>query len=115
MVDQHASYIFLKYGVYYYSRRIPFDLMSHNKTERIVFSLRTICSNTATIIALSASFKLLKVWKTMRLLDESILGEFKLLSYVHEKQTESVSLKNSINHPRTHHQKTFKLHLRLTE
>ena len=51
MVDQHASYIFLKRGIYYYSRRIPSDLRSHYKTERIVFSLRTTCSNTAITLA----------------------------------------------------------------
>ena len=31
----------------------------------------------------------------MRLQDESIPGEFKLNSYVQEKQTESISLKNA--------------------
>ena len=31
----------------------------------------------------------------MRLQDESIPGEFKLHSYVQEKQTESISLKNA--------------------
>ena len=95
MVDQHASYIFLKRGVYYYSRRIPSDLRSHYKTERIVFSLRTTCSNTAITLAQSASFKLLKAWTTMRLQDESIPGEFKLNSYVQEKQTESITLKDA--------------------
>ena len=95
MVDQHTSYIFLKRGVYYYSRRIPSDLRSHYKTERIVFSLRTTCSNTATTLAQSASFKLHKAWTTMRLQDESIPGEFKLNSYVQEKQTESITLKDA--------------------
>ena len=95
MVDQHASYIFLKRGVYYYSRRIPSDLWSHYKTERIVFSLRTTCSNTAITLAQSASFKLHKAWTTMRLQDESIPGEFNLHSYVQEKQTESISLKDT--------------------
>ena len=95
MVDQHASYIFLKRGVYYYSRRIPSDLRSHYKTERIVFSLRTTCSNTAITLAQSASFKLHKAWTTMRLQDESIPGEFNLHSYVQEKQTESITLKGA--------------------
>ena len=95
MVDQHASYIFLKRGVYYYSRRIPSDLRSHYKTERIVFSLRTTCPNTATRLAQSASFKLHKAWTTMRLQDESIPGEFNLHSYVLEKQTESITLKGA--------------------
>ena len=95
MVDQHASYIFLKRGVYYYSRRIPSDLRSHYKTERIVFSLRTTCSYTATTLAQSASFKLHKAWTTMRLQYESIPGEFKLNSYVQENQNKSISLKDA--------------------
>ena len=85
MVDQHASYKFLKRGVYYYSRHIPSDLSSHYKPARIVFSLRTTCSNRATTLAQSASYKLHKAWMTMRLQDESIPGEFKLNSYVQEK------------------------------
>ena len=85
MVDQHAPYIFSKRGVYCYSRRIPSDLRSYYKTERIVFSLLTTCANIATTLAKSASYKLHKAWTTMRLQDESIPAEFKLNSYVQEK------------------------------
>ena len=95
MVDQHVSFVFLKRGVYCYSRRIPSDLRSYFKTERIVFSLRTTCSNTATTLAQSASYKLNKAWTTMRLQDEGIPGELKLYSYVQDKPNESISLKGA--------------------
>ena len=88
MVDQHVSFVFLKRGVYYYSRRIPSDLRSHYKTERIVFSLRTTCSNAAATLAQSASHKLNKAWTTMRLQGEDTPGELNLNSMFKISQPE---------------------------
>ena len=95
MVDQHVPFVFIKRGVYYYSRRIPSDLRSYYKTHRIVFSLRTTCSNAAATLAQSASHKLNKAWTTMRLQDEGIPGELNLHSYVQDKPTESIFLKDA--------------------
>ena len=94
MVDQHVPFLFIKRGVYYYSRRIPSDLRSYYKTHRIVFSLRTTCSNVAATLAQSASHKLNKAWTTMRLQDENIPGELNLHSYVQDKPSESIFLKD---------------------
>ena len=41
MVHQNPRYIFRKRNVFYFSRRIPKDLLKHYSTKRIVISLRT--------------------------------------------------------------------------
>ena len=42
MVDHlNVSYLYKKCGVYYFSKRVPNDLKSHYKTNRIVICLRT--------------------------------------------------------------------------
>ncbi len=42
MVDHlNVSYLYKKRGVYYFSKRVPNDLKSHYKTNRIVICLRT--------------------------------------------------------------------------
>ena len=112
MVDQHVPFLLIKRGVYYYSRRIPSDLRPYYKTHRIVFSLRTTCTNAAATLAQSVSHKLNKAWTTMRLQDEGIPGELNLHSYVQDKPTESIFLKDAtsfyLNQKRKNRSVTFR-------
>jgi hypothetical protein len=41
MVGHTTPYLYQKRGVYYFSRRVPEDLLCHYKQSKIVFSLRT--------------------------------------------------------------------------
>jgi len=51
MVDHlNVSYLYKKRGVYYFSKRVPCDVRSYYKSDRIVICLRTK-SNVSTIRA----------------------------------------------------------------
>jgi len=66
MVDHFSTYIFQKRGVYYFSRRIPSDLTNNYQKPRIVFSLKTRSTQTATARAMVFATKLDDDWRSMR-------------------------------------------------
>jgi integrase len=72
MVNQNARYIFRKRNVFYFSRRIPKDLLKHYSTKRIVISLRTknkaVAKKGASIIA----GRLDDYWMSLRISDLNI-------------------------------------------
>ena len=42
MVDHlNVSYLYKKRGVFYFTKRVPFDLRSYHKNNRVVICLRT--------------------------------------------------------------------------
>lgn len=40
-MDQNCSYLYLRKGTYYYSRRVPLDMLDQYTSKRIVLCLRT--------------------------------------------------------------------------
>lgn len=72
MVHQNPRYIFRKRNVFYFSRRIPKDLLKHYSTKRIVISLRTknkaVAKRGANIIA----NRLDDYWMSLRISDLNI-------------------------------------------
>ena len=43
MVDQlNVSYLYKKHGVFYFAKRVPFDLRSYHKNNRVVICLRRL-------------------------------------------------------------------------
>lgn len=66
MVGQTTSYLYLKRGIYYFSRRVPEDLLGHYKRSKIVFSLRTKSAKAAKVKAASLSSQLEEDWLTLR-------------------------------------------------
>lgn len=72
MVDQNARYLFRKRQVFYFSRRIPRDLLKHYNTSRIVISLRTknkaVAKRGASIIA----SRLDDYWMSLRISELNI-------------------------------------------
>ena len=66
MVAQLSSYLFRKRGVYYFSRRVPKDLMDHSEGLKIVFSLKTKSFKAAKVKAGSLASQLDKDWPTIR-------------------------------------------------
>lgn len=66
MVVHSAPYLFRKRGVYYFSRRVPKDLLDHYDRDKIVFSLRTKSSKAAKVKAASLASQLEEDWLTIR-------------------------------------------------
>ncbi len=57
---QKVPFAFTKRGVYYFSRRIPKDLLGHYDTNRLVFSLKTKSMRVARQRSASLSVKLVR-------------------------------------------------------
>ena len=66
MVGHTTPYLYQKRGVYYFSRRIPEDLLNHYRQSKIVFSLRTKSVKAARIKAASLAAQLNEDWLTIR-------------------------------------------------
>ena len=66
MVDHLSPYLFRKRGIYYFSRRVPKDLLDHYERSKIVFSFRTKSCRAAKIKAASLASQLEEDWLTLR-------------------------------------------------
>ena len=66
-VYKSVSNLSVKYGIYYFVRRVPSDLVHHYKSTRISYSLRTRNPNVALSRSKSASNKLDEYWYYLRL------------------------------------------------
>ena len=75
METNSAPYVFVKRGIYYFSRRVPTDLNDHYKAKRIIYSLRTQSSREARSRAVSDALKLDTYWTTIRLKHKDIPGQ----------------------------------------
>ena len=64
---KQASYLHRRGAVYQYIRRIPCDIRSHYKTDKLYFSLRTRSRTAANRIAKSLTQKLDDYWLGIRL------------------------------------------------
>lgn len=76
-LTKSSQYLFEKRGYFYFSRRVPSDLLGSYKTPRVVFSLKTKSLHIARSRANSLSSKLEEEWHTLRLINkESVLSRF---------------------------------------
>ena len=66
---------------YYFSRRVPSDLLSHYSYPRVVQGLRTKSVVTAKSRALVAAAKLDEYWSHLRMADADLLGRHLLKRY----------------------------------
>ena len=71
-VVQFPSYTYTKLGVFYYSRRVPRDLLHHYITGKVVMSLRTKSSIKALHVSQSITSKLNDYWLKLRLSEMDI-------------------------------------------
>ena len=71
-VVHFPSYTYTKLGVFYYSRRVPRDLLHHYITGKVVMSLRTKSSVKALHISRSIASKLNDHWLKLRLFEIDI-------------------------------------------
>ena len=62
LVYKSVSNLSVKYGIYYYVRRVPSDLVHHYKSTRISYSLRTRNFKFANSRSQIATYKLDEYW-----------------------------------------------------
>ena len=63
----NVSYLYKKRGVYYFSKRVPCDVRSFYKTDRIVICLRTKSNASAVRASKSLYQRLDDYWTSIRL------------------------------------------------
>ena len=81
MVDHlNVSYLYKKRGVYYFSKRVPCDVRSYYKSDRIVICLRTKSSVSASRASKSLYQKLDDYWTSIRLTNMQVPAEHMLVS-----------------------------------
>ena len=66
MLTKNIPYTFNRGGYFYFSRRVPSDLLHHYSYPRIVQGLRTKSQQTAKTRALVAAAKLDERWSAVR-------------------------------------------------
>ena len=66
MTTKSVPYAFRKNGIYYFSRRVPVDLLKHYSATRISFSLKTRSAKLAASRANALLWKLERRWHAMR-------------------------------------------------
>ena len=74
MLTNSIPYTFVRDGYFYYSRRVPADLLHHYTYPRIVKALGTRSSQKARVLSLSASAKLEAYWAQLRLAHADVFG-----------------------------------------
>ena len=81
MVDHlNVSYLYKKRGVFYFSKRVPCDVRSYYKRDRIVICLKTKSSVSAIRASKSLYQKLDDYWTSIRLTKMQVPAEHMLLS-----------------------------------
>ena len=74
LLTKKVPYTFNRAGYYYFSRRVPADLLSYYSYPRIVQGLKTRSAQTAKSRALVAAAKLDEYWSHLRMADPDLIG-----------------------------------------
>jgi hypothetical protein len=80
LLTKKVPYTFNRAGYYYFSRRVPVDLLSHYSYPRIVQGLKTRSAQTAKSRALVAAAKLDEYWSHLRMTAPNLIGRSLLKS-----------------------------------
>ena len=80
LLTKKVPYTSNRAGYYYFSRRVPADLLSHYSYPRIVQGLKTRSAQTAKSRALVAAAKLDEYWSHLRMTDPDLIGRSLLKS-----------------------------------
>ena len=62
MTYNNSSHIRVRFGVYHFVRRVPYDVRQHHRSDRVSISLRTKSGATATRSAKSICQRLDDYW-----------------------------------------------------
>ena len=74
LLTKSVPFTFNRCGYYYFSRRVPTDLVQHYSYPRIVQGLKTRSAQTAKARALVAAAKLDEYWSHLRMTDADFIG-----------------------------------------
>ena len=80
LLTKRVPFTFNRAGYYYFSRRVPADLVIHYSYHRIVQGLKTKSAQTAKSRALVAAAKLDEYWSHRRMTDPDLIGRSLLKS-----------------------------------
>ena len=80
LLTKKVPYTFNRTGYYYFSRRVPADLLSRYSYPRIVQGLKTRSAHTAKTRALVAAAKLDEYWSHLRMTYPELIGRSLLKS-----------------------------------
>ena len=80
LLTKRVPFTFNRAGYYYFSRRVPADLVIHYSYPRIVQGLKTKSAPTAKSRALVAAAKLDEYWSHLRMTDPDFIGRSLLKS-----------------------------------
>jgi integrase len=89
LATKSNSYTFQKYGIWYFSRRVPADLRRHYRTGRIAYSLRTKSIRDARVRAMSDAAKLDRHWHILRISSDDLPGKHLLADATQEPVAEA--------------------------
>jgi integrase len=97
-VIQNCSYLISRNGIFYFSRRVPADLLKHFNKDRVIISLRTKSKDKALRSAATLSDRLERHWESLRLeLFHSRELGLSLINHVQAEQVDaSVSFSDAL-------------------
>ena len=82
MQTKRVPFTYSRRGFFYFTRRIPNDLLHHYETDRIVEGLRTKSPSVAKLRSLMAAAKLEEYWHQLRVANPNLPGVHRLKSPV---------------------------------
>ena len=99
MQTKSIPYTFNRGGYYYFTRRVPSDLIDHYSYPRVVQGLRTSSPSQAKTRALIAAAKLDEYWCRLRMTDPDLLGSHLLkdTQTANHTNSDSITLSNAID------------------
>jgi len=92
------KYTYLKRGVYYFVRRIPNDLQTFYRTDRVILSLRTKSLHRASRASERLSSRLDDYWLDLRLKQTDVPGSHLLRDHSSQTSKTTVTLGSTLSH-----------------
>jgi hypothetical protein len=92
------KYTYLKRGVYYFVRRIPSDLQTFYRTDRVILSLRTKSLHRASRASERLSSRLDDYWLDLRLKQSDVPGSHLLRNQSSQTHKTTVTLGSTLGH-----------------
>ena len=92
------KYTYLKRGVYYFVRRIPSDLQTFYRTDRVILSLRTKSLHRASRASERLSSRLDDYWLDLRLRQTAVPGSHLLRDHSSQTHKTTVTLGSTLSH-----------------
>jgi len=93
-----VPYTYLKRGVYYFVRRIPSDLQTFYRTDRVILSLRTKSLHRACRASERMSSRLDDYWLDLRLKQTDVPGSHLLKDHSSQTYRTTVTLGSTLSH-----------------